>query len=51
MFSGIMSGLTTWLHQVSNILSREMAQLSPREYSIGLILCICIGFVLLRGRN
>ncbi len=51
MLVDIMSSVTMWFSQVGNIIGRELSHMSPREYSIGLVLCICVGFVLLRGRN
>lgn len=50
MLMTVSSAILTWLSQVQNIVTQQFSHLSPDEYCIGLVFCICIGFVLLRGR-
>lgn len=49
MFASVWSSFTTWVYQVRAIVGRELSQLSPEEYGIGLIIVIVIGFIMLRG--
>ena len=51
MFLSIVSGLQQWAMQIQKILIHKMDHLSPQDYCIMLVLCISIGFVLLRGKS
>lgn len=51
MLMTIVSSLTDWMQRVLGIVARQMSHLNPQEYCFGLVFCICIGFVLLRGKN
>ena len=47
----IVSTMSSWLAQVISIFSNQMTRMQPTHYLIGLSFCICVGFVLLRGRS
>jgi hypothetical protein len=51
MFLTIFSGLQQWLMQVERILWQRFQHLTPAEYTMMLIFCICAGYFLLRGKN
>ena len=43
--------LYAWYHQVSHAIQNQYDHIDPQFYAIGLVLCICIGWVLLNGRT
>ena len=51
MLLSIFSRASSWLSQVLSIIFRQMTHMQPTQYLIGLVFCICLGYVLLRGRN
>ena len=51
MFLSIISGFQHWFSQVTGLLQFKFNHLSPQDYSVMLVLCICIGYCLLRNRN
>lgn len=51
MLMSIMSSFWIWVAQVKTIVSREASHMSPEDYSIALVFCICVGFVLLRSKH
>lgn len=51
MLMTILSSFRIWVSQVKAIISRETSHMSPEDYSIALVFCICIGYVLLRSRH
>ncbi len=51
MLLSIASSFTRWLSQIVSLISREMTQLQPQHYAVGLVACIGLGYLLLRGRH
>ena len=51
MFLSIISGLQHWFGQIQSLVRFRFNHLSPNDYTVMLVLCICIGYCLLRGRN
>lgn len=49
MLMSITTSVVTWFTQVRSIVFNRLSHLNPEEYGIGLVLCICIGYMLLRG--
>jgi len=51
MLLSITSGVFSWLSQVTAIINNRLGRMQPEQYAIGLIFCIGIGWILLRGRS
>lgn len=51
MLLSVMSDFSRWIFQVQNIVSNRLNHMTPNDYTIMLILTICIGYVLLKGRS
>ena len=51
MFVNIFSGIYDWIGQLKSLLFYRYSHLTPDDYTIMLVACICIGYLLLRGRN
>lgn len=51
MFISIVDGFSRWLAQLKNVLQSRFDHLTPTEYCTMLIVCICIGWLMLRGRS
>lgn len=51
MFITIASSVTSWLSQLQALLGNKMTRLQPEQYAIGLVVCIVLGYMLLRGRD
>ena len=51
MFLSIVDGFNRWLVQLKGVLQNQFDHLTPIEYCTMLFACICIGWVLLRGRS
>gem|GEM_PF-3267507 len=51
MLLTIISSVTAWISQVLTLVSRQITNMQPSQYAIGLVLVICLGYVMLRGRN
>ena len=51
MFLTIVSGFQHWVSQIESLLIFKMNHLSPHDYCVMLVLCILIGYLLLRGRS
>jgi len=43
--------LMAWLSQIFTIISRNVTNMQPGQYAIGLAIVVGASFVLLRGRN
>ena len=51
MLPSIVSRMSSWLSQILSIVGNQMTNMQPEQYMIGLTVCICLGYVLLRARN
>ena len=51
MLLSIVSRISSWLTQIVSIISNQMSFMHPEQYMIGLAVCICLGYVLLRARG
>lgn len=51
MFISLSQAFFNWFVQVRTIIFRQVSHMSPQEYCIWLTLCICVGFVMLRGKS
>lgn len=51
MILSIISGFQHWCGQIESIITFRMNHMSPQDYCVMLVLCISIGYVLLRGRS
>lgn len=51
MLMTMLSSFNIWVSQVRTIISREASHMSPEDYSIALVFCICIGYLLLRSKH
>jgi hypothetical protein len=51
MFTGIKTGFINWLLQLRALVRHELMDLDPHEYTLGLLFCIAIGWILLSGRR
>ena len=51
MLMNIASAMSSWLAQIFSIVSNQVTHMQPSQYLIGLTFCICVGYLLLRGRN
>lgn len=51
MSFSIFSEFEHWVSQVKSILLFKLNHLTPNDYTVMLVLCICIGYCLLRNRN
>ena len=51
MLLSIVDGFSRWLAQLKGVLMNRFDHLTPTEYCTMLVACICIGWLLLRGRN
>ena len=40
-----------WLRQIEYLVQHKFDTMTPQDYCIMLVLCISIGFVLLRGKS
>ena len=51
MLLSVMSDFSRWIFQVQHIVSNRLNHMTPNDYTIMLVLTICIGYVLLKGRS
>ena len=51
MLLSIFTSVSSWLTQLLSLLTRQITHMQPTQYMIGLGICICLGYVLLRGRD
>lgn len=45
------NALLHWFGQVRGIVGREFSNLEPQEYTLGLLFCLAVGWILLTGRR
>ena len=43
--------LYSWYNQVSQCVENQYDHVDPQYYAVGLVICIGLGWVLLRGRS
>lgn len=51
MLLGVINSVSRWYSQFVSTVSNEMTRMQPHHYAAGLIFCIVVGYILLRGRN
>lgn len=51
MLLGFTNSISRWYSQFVGTISSEMSVMQPHHYAVGLIFCIVVGYMLLRGRN
>lgn len=51
MLLNITSSFFTWLSQLFTVISNNITRLQPSQYAVGLVVVICMGYMLLRGRD
>jgi len=51
MLLTVISSVVAWISQVLTLVSRQVTHMQPTQYAIGLVFVICLGYVMLRGRN
>jgi hypothetical protein len=49
--TAMVNAFQTWLRQIQYLIEHKFNTMSPEDYCIMLVLCISIGFVLLRGKS
>ena len=47
----MVNAFQSWLRQIQYLIEHKFNTMTPQDYCIMLVLCISIGFVLLRGKN
>lgn len=47
----VVSSMSRWLSQIVTAISQQMTRMQPEQYAIGLVVCIGLGYVLLRSRD
>jgi hypothetical protein len=49
--TAMVNAFQSWLRQIQHLIEHKFNTMSPQDYCIMLVLCISIGFVLLRGKS
>lgn len=51
MLITILSRISSWMSQMVYIVDNQFSRMQPEQYMVGLTVCICLGYLLLRDRN
>ena len=51
MYHSVVDGFNHWLLQLTRVLVYRFDHITPSEYCFMLVVCISVGWLMLRGRN